>query len=213
MQVIKGLESVAMDIERKELIEIIQIVVDNTIKGLVDKGLVGNVGNVGNASGSASPKKTPMKEKSAYAQTEALLFNYNTFKKIIREKQQEIDDIRKYGVLERGGAVKKYGGNCGGLPRGIVLDDERVEDAVRNVEKSMESTVQAVALIEKTMATMKNDPYYKILEMRYFEGRTQEDIAAAFKCTQPNVTYHKSRLVKELSIKLFPDKVVNEYLK
>lgn len=157
-------------------------------------------------------EKSPVKEKSAYSQTEALLFNYNNFRKIIRQKQQEIEDIRKYGVCERGSAVVQYGGNSGGIPRGIVLDEERVEEAIRNVEKSMETTVQAIEMIDKNMAALKSDPYYKVLEMRYFEERTQEDIAVKFNCTQQNIAYHKRRLVKELSIKLFPDKVIGEYL-
>lgn len=194
-----------MDFNREELTDIIKTVVEATVNTLVDRGLLGK------ASASAS-SKVQMKEKSAYSQTEALLFNYNNFRKIIKQKEQEIADIRKYGVCEKGSAVIQYGGNVGGKPRGIVLDEERVEEAVRIVQRSMETTVQALAMIDKNMATLKSDPYYRILEMRYFEERTQEDIAVEFNCTQQNIAYHKRRLVKELSIKLFPDKVVAEYL-
>lgn len=196
-----------MDINREELTVIIKSVVEATINTLVDKGILGR----GDASANASAKGQ-VKEKSAYSQTEALLFNYNNFRKIIQQKQREIEDIRKYGVCEKGSVVVQYGGNVGGTPRGIVLDEERVEEAIRNVEKSMETTVQALAMIDKNMATLKSDPYYRILEMRYFEERTQEDIAVEFNCTQQNIAYHKRRLVKELSIKLFPDKVIGEYL-
>lgn len=192
-----------MDFNREELTDIIKTVVEATVNTLVDRGLLGKA---------SANSKMQMKEKSAYSQTEALLFNYNNFRKIIKQKEQEIADIRKYGVCEKGSAVIQYGGNVGGKPRGIVLDEERVEDAVRLVQKSMETTVQALAMIDKNMATLKSDPYYRILEMRYFEERTQEDIAVEFNCTQQNIAYHKRRLVKELSIKLFPDKVVAEYL-
>jgi len=194
--------------DKTELIEIIQQTVETTIKTLVEQGII--VGK------SASPKRASASkpaEKSAYQRTEQLLFNYRNFQKIIREKQQEIEDIRTYGVLEQGAAVRQYAGNCGGKPRGIVLDEEKIEEAVKNVERSMETTLQAIALIDKCMATLSSDPYYKVLEMRYFEDRTQEDIAVHFGCTQQNIAYHKSRLVKELSIKLFPDKVAEEILK
>lgn len=198
-----------MSFDKNELVEIVQTVVDATIKSLIDKGLLGNATKVESAN---SKKASASLEKSAYQRTEQLLFNYNNFRKIIKQKEQEIEDIRKYGVCERGSAVVQYGGNSGGTPRGIVLDEERVEDAIRNVQRSMTSTVEAIALIDKNMSELQYDPYYKILEMRYFEGRTQEDIAVEFKCTQQNIAYHKSRLVKELSIKLFPDKVISEYL-
>jgi RNA polymerase sigma factor (sigma-70 family) len=194
-----------MDFNREELTEIIKTVVESTINTLVDRGLLGK------ASANAS-SKVQVKEKSAYSQTEALLFNYNNFRKIIRQKEQEIEDIRKYGVCEKGSVVIQYGGNVGGKPRGIVLDEERVEEAIRTVQKSMETTVQALDMIDKNMAALKSDPYYRILEMRYFEERTQEDIAVEFNCTQQNIAHHKKRLIKELSIKFFPEKAVAELL-
>lgn len=213
-----------MEISKKELIDIVQTVVDTTITRLERRGVfvtaetVAKMGANANANTKQSAKTMvedwrALRAKSAYQQTESLLYNYNNFLKIVREKEQEIEDLRKYGVPERGSAVVKYSGNCGGKPRGLVLDEERVEEAVRNVEKSMVDTVQALSFIDKGMDALKYDPYYKILEMRYFEGRTQEDMAVEFGCTQQNIAYHKSRLIKELSIKLFPDKVVNEFLK
>lgn len=194
-----------MEINKQELTEIIQTVVDTTIKGLVDRGLVGT-------QSASSTKKPPMKERSAYSQTEALLYHYNGFKKVIRQKEADIEYVKQYGPWEGSSGVKQYGGNTGGLPRGIVLDEERVETAVRKIRESMEDTVQAIAMIDKAMASVQRDPYYKILEMLYFEGRTQEDIAVAFQCTQPNVTYHKRRLIRELSIIMFPDKVAKEMM-
>lgn len=187
-----------MQIDEKKLAEIVQNAVESTIKKMIKKGLLGTV--------SASS------DKSAFQRTEQLLFNYLGFKKIIRQKEQEIEDLRTYGVPQRGSAVVQYGGNCGGKPQGLVLDEERVEKAVENVVKSMETIVDAVTLIDKGMAAVKHDPYYKILEMRYFEGRTQEDMAIEFNCTQQNIAYHKNRLVRELSLRMFPDKVAIETL-
>jgi RNA polymerase sigma factor (sigma-70 family) len=205
-----------VQLDKNELNEIVQAAVDATINRLIEKGLLvvnANANANVTAKGGTRLKNANANpsEKSAYQQTEALLYNYLNFKKIINQKKQEIEDIKKYGVLQGGSAVVMYGGNKSGHPQGIVLDEERKASAIKNIEKSMESTVQAIALIDSCMKTLVNDPYYKVLEMRYFEGRTQEDIAVEFNCSQQNIAYHKSRLVKELSIKLFPDKVVNEY--
>lgn len=185
-----------MEIEKRELVEIIATTVKETITQL---GLV-----------NATPK--PVKEKSAYAKTEALLFNYRGFKRIVDERMAEIEDIKKYGVPQKGGAVVEYGGNCGGTPRGIVLPEESVDAAVRRVEASVQDTVQAIALIDRCMAQIKSDPYYDVLEMLYFEGRTQEDIAMTFGCSQVAISKNKSRLVRELAMRLFPNQAVNELL-
>lgn len=187
-----------MEIQKEELAGLIATVVKETITQL------------GLTSGKVeAPEK---KEKTAYQKTEQLLYNYNGFKRIVAERMEEIEDIRKYGVPKRGGAVIEYGGNTGGTPRGLVLPEETVESAIRSVQASVEDTVQAIALIDKCMAQLKSDPYYCILEMRYFEGRTQEDIAATLGCSQVTISKNKGRLVRELSMRLFPNQVVGELL-
>ena len=186
-----------MEINKQELVELISTTVRETITQL---GLV-----------NASPKP-PVKEKSAYAKAEALLYNYRGFCKIVDERMAEIEDIKKHGVPKKGGAVVEYGGNVGGKPGGIVLPEESVEAAVRRVEASVQDTVHALALIDKCMAQLKSDPYYSVLEMLYFEGRTQEDIALTFGCSQVAISKNKSRLVRELAMRLFPNQAVNEMM-
>lgn len=218
---------VEMQITRQELVDIVQTTVDATIRRLLDAGVIGASASSANASASASANATgkrkrgrpkqdasasASRERSAYAQTEALLFNYNNFKKIIAEKEQEIADIYRYGVSGGGSAIVQYSKESKGY-NGIVLTDEQIEAAVTKVRKSIEQTVEAVEQIDKCLLMLSKDPYYRILEMRYFEGRTQEDIAVEFGCTQSTISDNKNRLVRELSIKLFPDKVVAELTK
>ena len=183
-----------MQIDKSQLEEIINLVITNTIKVLEDKKLI-------------APKPT---EKSAYAKTESLLYNYHGFKKILEDRKQEIEELRKYGVPGKAAGFE-YTPHSN-IPSGIVLDEERVEAAVHNIEVSVQGIVDALALIVKCMLAISKDPYYKILEMRYFEGQTQEDIATAFGCTQKTISVNKSRLVKELSMRMFPNQVINEML-
>lgn len=187
-----------LTLNKQELDDLIVLVTNTTLKFLEDKKML-----------VSANEKT---EKTAYQKTEQLLYNYMGFKKIIREREQEIDDLRKYGVPQTCGGVKEYV-QKGGLPHGIVLEEESVEAAVANVRQSVAATVQAIALIDKCMSALKSDPYYKVLEMRYFEGRTQEDIAMAFNCNQATIARNKSRLIKELSMRLFPNQTIDEMLK
>jgi DNA-directed RNA polymerase specialized sigma24 family protein len=185
-----------VQIDKSELEQIINLVVKNTIKVLEDKNLL---------------KPQSANEKTAYQKTEQLLYNYRGFCRIVEESKQEIEDLQKYGVPGTCGGVKEYV-NKGGMPQGLVLDEERVEIAVRTVQERVQGTVQAITLIDKSMAALKSDPYYRILEMRYFEGRTQEDIAIEFKCERTTISRNKTRLVKELSMRLFPDQSMKEML-
>lgn len=180
--------------QRQEMMEFAELVAQAVVKAL----------------GGKAPT-APKQEKTAYQKTEQLLFNYMGFKRIVAEREQEIEDLRKFGVPKKCGGVTEYV-QKGGLPRGIVLEEESVEDAVRTVQRSVQDTVQVIALIDKCMAALKHDPYYPILEMRYFEGRTQEDIGVTLNCNQATIARNKSRLVKELAMRLFPDQVAAEMM-
>ena len=190
--------------DKQEKLELAELIATSVVNALESKGLVGKADTI-------VQKK---QEKTAYQKTEQLLFNYNGFKRIIQERQQEIIDLRTYGIPQK--VTATIGGERVQTSRsnvGIVLPEDAVEDAVRTVERSVEGTVQAIALIDKCMAALKNDPYYKILEMRYFEGRTQEDIALTFGCSQVTISNNKSRLVRELAMRLFPNQVIDEMIR
>ena len=184
-----------MQISESDLKTIVELVVKTTLDTLEKRNLISN--------------EKP--EKTAYQKTEQLLFNYRGFCRIAEEKKQEIEELRKYGVPKKCGGVSEFV-NKGGMPQGIVLPEESVEDAVRSVQRSVQDIVQVISKIDNAMYALRNDPYYKILEMRYFNGRTQEDIALELKCSQQNVSKNKSRLVKELAMRLFPGQVAKEMM-
>lgn len=183
-----------MQIDKSQITEIANAVAQAVVKALKSEKV------------SANPKT----EKTAYQKTEQLLYAYRGLKKVVAERMLEIEELRKYGV-PKNCAVTEYV-QKGGLPQGLVLEEESVEDAVRTVQRSVEGTVHIISLIDKSMAALKGDPYYDVLEMRYFDGRTQEDIAVTFGCNQATIARNKSRLVKELAMRLFPDQVANEYM-
>lgn len=188
--------------QKNEMLELAEIVSKAVVNALKENGLVGKADV-------PAPKKA---EKTAYQKTEQLLFNYLGFKRIVADKQQEIADLRRYGVPQKSAMSGGERVQSSRTNVGIVLPEDAVEDAVRTVEASVQGTVQAIALIDKCMATLKTDPYYDVLPMRYFEGRTLEDIGVYFGCDHTTVSRNKNRLVKELSMCLFPDEVVKEFM-
>lgn len=190
-----------MQIDKSTMLEFASIVAASVVEALESKGLLGT----------PQPKEKPDKTKSAYAKTEALLYHYNGFKRIIQERKKEIETLRTYGVPKKSASIVEYTPKSSNV-KGIVLEDDTVESMVANVQRSVEGTVQAIDLIDKSMDALKGDPYFCILEMRYFEGRTQDDIADHLGCSQVTVSKNKNRLVRELSMRLFPNQAINEML-
>lgn len=184
---------------KQEKLELAELIATAVVNALESKGLIGKA------------QTKPKSEKTAYQKTEQLLFNYLGFKRIVEERKQEILELRKHGVPGKSGSIVQYSPRSGTV-HGTVLPEESVEAAVRNVEASVHDTVQVIALIDKCMAALKTDPYYDILEMRYFEGRTLEDIGVYFGRDHATISRNKNRLVRELSMRLFPDEVANEMM-
>ena len=187
---------------RQQMVELADIISKSVVAALKESGMVGRT----------EPVVHKKSEKTAYAKTEALLFNYMGFKRIVEERKQEIADLRKYGVPGKSAMSGGERVQTSRTVQGIVLPEESVENAVRTVEASVQGTVQALALIDKCMAALKNDPYYDVLPMRYFEGRTLEDIGVYFGVDHTTISRNKNRLVKELSMRLFPDEVTREMM-
>lgn len=189
-----------IEMSKDSMVEFATLVANAVVDTLENKNVV--------TSANANVKVDKHEKKSAYQKTEQLLYNYNGFKRIIKERELEIEEVLKYGVPQNN-SVKEYVGR-GGMPSGLKLEEETVEAYVANVQRSVQGTVAAINLIDKCMDGLKSDPYYDILPMRYFEGRTQEDIADYFGVSQVSISKNKNRLVKELSIRLFPDQSINE---
>ena len=191
----------AVTIDKECMVELAKIVSTAVVEALKDNNIIG--------SAKAAPAKS---EKTAYQKTEQLLYNYMGFKRIVQEKMDEIADLRRYGVPQKSGGMgeRVQGGN---LPSGIVLPEESVEAAVRSVQASVQGTVQVISMMDKCMAALQNDPYYDILPMRYFKGRTLEDIGVYLGYDHSTISRNKNRLVKELAMRLFPDEVVHEFMK
>lgn len=196
-------------IDKQDYVELANLIANSVVEALEKRGLVGKSDDLTKSSNPVGAVEKRV-EKTAFQKTEALLFNYMGFKRVVQEKEREIEEIRAYGV-PRSCAVHEFV-KGGTVQKGIVLEEESVEAAVATVQRSVQGTVQAIALIDKCMAALKNDPYYEVLEMRYFEGRTLEDIGVTLKCTSMTISRNRTRLVKELSLRLFPDQAVSEMM-
>ena len=96
--------------------------------------------------------------KSAYQTTEALLRNYNTFKKVTDKK----------------------------------------------------STKKIVQKIEQALDEIKDDFYFDVIPMIFFQNCTREYVAEFFDTSTKTITRNKNRLVNQLKLRLFSDDVIFE---
>jgi len=77
------------------------------------------------------------------------------------------------------------------------------EEIIRSRKASMERTRLQVQRIDRALETIKDDQYYDIIPMRYFDRIKIEEIADRLVCDESTVRRNKNRLVNKIKIVLF----------
>lgn len=150
------------------------------------------------------------KDMNTYQKTEQLLYNYNNFKDVVKDKQEMIEQIKKVGLSKT---------SCSFIPmpqetgfKYIPSEQEKIETEIAAIESSIAVTKNYIEIIDKALKTIEDDPYFKTIRMCYFEGKKHYVVANEWDTpvNETTIGRNKSRLVKKLSIYLFSDDVIRE---
>lgn len=147
-------------------------------------------------------------KQTPFQKTETLLFNYNNFQSAIKEKEEQIEELKKYGLNKKSNSVTCYNSNGGGIE--VKSEQDKVDERIESLEASMRSTKMFIRIIDDALDGLKDDPYYELIPMRYFEKCTREEIADHFDCDVRTTNRQKNRLVNRLAIVLFSDEVIRQ---
>lgn len=91
---------------------------------------------------------------------------------------------------------------------------QKTEQLLRNYEKlktvEAETTKKLIGILERELDELRDDYYYEIIPMIYFEGATREQVAEYFDVNYRTITRNKNRLINKLKFVLFSDDVIKE---
>ena len=147
-------------------------------------------------------------QQTPFQKTETLLYNYNHFQAAIKDKEDQIAEIRNFGLSKKSGAVTMYSGDTGYID--VKSDAEKAQDKIEMIEFSIVTTKRFIKILDDAIETLVDDPYYDLIRMRYFENCTREEIAEYFDCDVRTVNRNKNRLINLLQIRLFSDEVIQQ---
>lgn len=147
-------------------------------------------------------------KQTPFQKTETLLYNYNNFVDAIKEKEEQIKDLNEYGLTKMSKSITSFASGGGFLE--VKSEQEKVEDKIESIESSIHVTKTFIRIIDDALSSLKDDPYYELIRMRYFEGCSRTEIADHFMCDERTVTRNKNRLINQLQIKLFSDQVIQQ---
>ena len=84
--------------------------------------------------------------QSPFQKTETLLYNYNHFKAAIKDKEEQIEEIRQIGLRKKSGAVATYSGNTGYIE--VKSDMEKAEVKIERIEFSIATTKNFIKIMK-----------------------------------------------------------------
>ena len=147
-------------------------------------------------------------KQSPFQKTETLLYNYNNFVSVIKEKEEQIAELRRFGLRKKSTSITSFSGGTGLVD--VKSEEEKVDEKIEAIESSIVSTRGFIKIIDDAISCLQGDPYFDLIDLRYFKGWSREDIAAYFDCDVKTVTRNKNRLINLLQIRLFSDEVIRQ---
>lgn len=148
------------------------------------------------------------KKLNAFQKTEQLLYKYNDFADAIKSKENQIKELKEHGLKRQSKSITKYGAGSGE----VKTDADKLEEKIQVLENTIEDTRRYIKIIDDALEKLQGDKLFGIIDMKYFKDMTHEDIGFEFDVDASTISRNKNRLVKKLSIQLFPDDALNEML-
>ena len=147
--------------------------------------------------------------------TKSLLYSYNNLKKSIDLRKEQIRDLENEGIPGRSKSILLNVGHSSNS------SDDPVELAIKNIQNQIAVTKVTIDYIDKVLLTFKNDPYYDIIRLKYFENKTIEEIATFYdsklkktdKLTaNSTISKNDARLINAIRVLLIPNIYVNDLM-
>lgn len=176
------------EIDRKEVVKIVIDELDN--RGIIKRNL------------------------NSFDNTIKLLYEYPKLKESIKDREEQIEDLKKYGIPSKSKSITSI--NMGTKRE---EEDEIIEDNINSLKQHIYRTKVVIRYIDRVLEKIKNDKYYDVIRLYYFEKKTLEQIAEYFDkkrnkdATSPEtIRTNKTRLIYEIKTYLFPNDTLTEIL-
>ena len=149
-----------------------------------------------------------IKEKSnTFQNTEILLYNYNSFKKSIRLHNEQLQDLIDYGIPKKSKSITMMSNG----PKKTDKNDQ-IEIAIENLKQQIYRLKVFLKHIDRILKEFREDPYYEIIELKYFKNKTIDEIAEIMKKDTSTISRNKNRLINEIKVKLLPNEIITEII-
>ncbi len=148
--------------------------------------------------------------RSSYRSTEKILYSLKVLPEAVKLIDEEIEALKEEAKSITPPPAKSNTLVLNEKDKTYVYGDEILETRISQLEQISTKTKSQIRLVNKALMKIKNDSYYKIIQLYYFDGMTIEEVAEKIDYSVGTVSKHKKRLINELKVYIFPDTFINE---
>jgi len=148
--------------------------------------------------------------KSSFKSTEKMLYSLNVLPEAIKlikdeinQLEDELKDIPKPTAKSNTLVLNEREST-------YVYGDETLEIRISELKQIVVKANSQIRIVNKALEKIKDDQYYEIIPLYYFDRKTIEEIAEECEWATGTVSKHKKRLMNELKVYIFPDTFIEE---
>jgi hypothetical protein len=166
----------------------------SVIKAIVEKSFKREVGKAVDAIIDASRKVTDQ-QRSFFRDTEKILYSYPTLKLKVMQDEEDIKNDQIH-LPEKSKDIVRFSATRS-------FRDNDMEDILKRRIESMERTKKEIHRVDMALESIKDDRYFDIIPLRYWDLVQPSKIAEALGCDERTYRRNKNRLITKLKLVLF----------
>ena len=136
--------------------------------------------------------------KDVFKATEKRLYAYPVLQAKMKDDEEMLEEVRQYGIHQRSHSITRF------IRNGIRLEPDEIKEAVIiDLKAAIAADRYEIERIDKALEQIADDEYRDLIRYKYFEQKSEDEIAELMHCAPRTVRAHKSRLVGRLSVFLY----------
>lgn len=144
------------------------------------------------------------KELSFYKRVELLLYNYENLKGAVKQKEEDIKYLNKYGLNENSKSIVIYSSTS------ITSKEDRQVQLKEKYIREKGEILRNIKRIDNALNKIREDKYFKIIQLKYLnleeeKIKTDEELAEIFNRDRKTILRNRKRLINKLTTILFPE--------
>ena len=133
--------------------------------------------------------------------TKKRLYAYPQLKGNIERYKLDIEDIRQE-TFGKSKSIVVFQRNSGDNAEKMTIEEQRAAK-IRLIEQKIERDGAEIKEMDAALAQIEGDPYYRLIQMRFFQKMSRDEIAEEFPCDPTTVSRQLGRLLDTLNISLY----------